>query len=309
MGESARPACRAAATGRDVDDETAQLEVFGDAEVGPARPQAVRRTASVLFPMPLPEPFDYLIPDDLDVRPGDQVAAPIAGRQARGVVWALGEDDGSRDLKALDARLYAPPLPPITRRFVEWVARYVCAHPGAVLRMALRGASPWKPPPVETVYAVAGEPPRRLTPARAKVLKAAEAGPDTAARLARAAGVSTGVVKGLAEAGALSVHEREVDPPFEPPDPLLQGLPLTEAQENAARELRALIAAGGFQAALLDGVTGSGKTEVYFEAVARALDAGRQVLILLPEIATHLTSDVCGISVTSALLLTFQIFT
>lgn len=245
--------------------------------------------AKVLFPLPLPEPFDYAAPDDMALAPGDHVAAPLPGRVARGVVWAVEDNDGARALKPIEARLPAPPLPPITRAFVDWVARYTCHPPGVVLRMALRGANVWKPPPEETVFALAppGAITARMTPARTRVLEAAQVGEATAKDLAEAAGVSAGVIKGLAEAGALTMRRRPVDKPYRAPDPLRQGLALTEVQADAAADLVALVRAGGYRPALLDGVTGSGKTEVYFEAIAEALgsDPKAQVLVLLPEIA------------------------
>jgi primosomal protein N' (replication factor Y) len=258
------------------------------------RPGKPGLKACVLFSLPLDEPLDYAIPEDIDLRPGDHVAAPISGSLRRGIVWSIEPDDGARELKTIDSKLFAPPIPAVTRDFIDRVARYCVEPPGRVLKMAIRGSSAWKPPPVETVYAPAGERPSKLTPARAKVLTVAEEGPRTASQLARTAGVSAGVVRALADAGALKAFEREVDGPYAPPDPFGVGLALTAHQQDAARELRALLALGGFQAALLDGVTGSGKTEVYFEAIADVLggDPDAQALILLPEIA--LTQAVMG---------------
>ncbi len=250
-------------------------------------PQPPAQRASVLFPMPLPEPFDYAVPEDVRVAPGDHVLAPLGKRTAPGVVWAVGEDDGSRALKTLEGVRGGPRLEKPVRDFIDWTARYLVEPPGVILRTVLRSPAALKPSPVETVYAPTGATIARLTPARRAVLDAAEDGPASAAELARRAGVSSSVVKGLAEAGALSAREIEIDPPFEPPDPYGQGLALTSQQEQAAVILRRLVAAGGFQAALLDGVTGSGKTEVYFEAVAELLrrEPDAQVLVLLPEIA------------------------
>jgi primosomal protein N' (replication factor Y) len=106
------------------------------------------------------------------------------------------------------------------------------------------------------------------------------------AELARKAGVSPGVVKGLLEAGALMHVERSLDPPFPLPDPALPAKQLTGEQAETSAYLRGMVREATFRAALLDGVTGSGKTEVYFEAIAEALqDPEAQVLVLLPEIA------------------------
>jgi primosomal protein N' (replication factor Y) len=105
--------------------------------------------------------------------------------------------------------------------------------------------------------------------------------------LARVAGVSSGVVKALLDEGVLAVRLVEAEARFDEPDPALAGAALNPSQAAAAAALKTMLAAGGFNVALLDGVTGSGKTEVYLEAAAAALaaDPSAQVLILLPEIA------------------------
>jgi len=153
------------------------------------------------------------------------------------------------------------------------------------MAIAVRGARAQKARP-ERLVAVTGKAPTRATPARLRVLeKAIE--PMAAAALALAAEVSTAVIKGLVDDGVLEV--RLVDPPtaFAEPDHARPGPVLNPSQAAAAKVMSGMVTEGGFQAALLDGVTGSGKTEVYLEAVATALaaDPGAQVLILLPEIA------------------------
>jgi primosomal protein N' (replication factor Y) len=249
----------------------------------PARP-----IAAILFPLPLPEAFDYEVPEDLDVQPGDHVVAPLGKRSARGVVWSLKPADAVRALKPVEAVAGGPPLPEGTRNFVDWLARYLVQPPGIILRAVLRSSEALKPSPTETLYWPGTGEPGRMTEARQRVLDAAaELGEATAADLAREAGVSASVVKGLARAGALEQTIRPVDPPYDAPDPDRDGIELTAMQAEAAGVLRRLVRAGGFQAALLDGVTGSGKTEVYFEAIAEQLrqDPQAQILIMLPEIA------------------------
>ncbi|WP_337187434.1 primosomal protein N' [Phenylobacterium sp.] len=242
------------------------------------------RIASVLIPMPLPEAFDYAEPEGMGLAPGDQVAVPLGPRTLRGVVVELRDAlGGNRPLKPVAERLDDPPLPPGTLEFVQWAARYAVDAPGQPLAIALRGARAQKARP-QRVVAATGRAPARATPARGRVLDAA-AQPMPAADLARAAGVSAGVVKGLVDEGVLEV--REVDPrkPFDPPDASRRGAPLNPSQAAAAEAFRR--APEGFSVTLLDGVTGSGKTEVYLEAAAAALaaDPEAQVLILLPEIA------------------------
>jgi len=245
------------------------------------------RIASVLLPLPLPEAFDYAEPEGMALNVGDQVAAPLGPNLMRGVVSALRDGAGhNRPLKAVQARLEEPPLPASTLEFVQWAAKYAVDAPGQPLAIALRGARAPKAKPLRVVEAT-GLRPARATPARTKVLEAAAAGPLGGAELARAAGVSAGVVKGLIEDGALTVRTMEPEARFEAPDPDRKGAALNASQAAAAAALKGIVAQGGFQAALLDGVTGSGKTEVYLEAAAAALarDPQAQVLILLPEIA------------------------
>ena len=247
------------------------------------------RYARVLFMLPLPEPFDYAIPDEMDVVPGTMVRAPLGSTERLGVVWGLGEEaDGERDLKPLYFAYPSPPLSDELRAFIDWSAKYTCASPGAVLRMVLRSPSSLLPSKLETVVLPGTGEAARMTPARQRVLDFVdEAPPMTQAELGREVGVSTSVIKGLVDLGALSTDVRPVDPPYPRPDPERTGFELTAEQESAAAHLRKRVGQDQFSVALIDGVTGSGKTEVYFEAIAEALrrDPQGQVLILLPEIA------------------------
>ena len=245
------------------------------------------RIASVLIPMPLPEAFDYAEPEGMDLAAGDQVAVPLGPRLIRGVVTALREAaGGNRPLKPVAERLDEPPLPPRTLEFVQWAARYAVDAPGQPLAIALRGARAPRPRPIR-VAVLTGVAPARPTAARTRVMEAAAAGPLPPADLARSAGVSSGVVKGLLDEGVLELRQVVVEAGFDPPDPGLPGETLNASQAAAAQVLAGLARTGGYSVALLDGVTGSGKTEVYLEAVAAALaaDPDAQVLILLPEIA------------------------
>ncbi|MBL8549966.1 MAG: primosomal protein N' [Hyphomonadaceae bacterium] len=247
-----------------------------------------KRRARVLLPLALPEPFDYRVPADMEVAPGDHVIAPVGTRDYLGVVWSVEESEAADNLKALIERLPGPPLPANTRRFLDWMARYVVAPPGTLLRMIVRSAEALLDPPTITLFAPSDAPfEGKMTDARAAVLRAAAEESGTMADLARRADVSAGVVKALVEQGALQRILRSEDPPYPEPDLDREGQTLSPDQARAAEAIRQSIAAGGFSATLLDGVTGSGKTEVYLEAVAEALrrDPTAQALVLLPEIA------------------------
>jgi primosomal protein N' (replication factor Y) len=243
------------------------------------------RIASILLPMPLPEAFDYAEPEGMGLSLGDHVVVPLGPRMMAGVVTGLRDGAGhNRPLKPVLERRAEPPLPANTVRFIEWAARYAVDSPGWPLAIALRGVRAPKARPERLVEAT-GDAPSKLTPARARVMAAAtEAMPG--ADLARLAGVSTGVVKGLIDDGALVIRLVQPASDYPLPDPSLPSSPLNPSQAAAADVLKTMTGKG-FQTALLDGVTGSGKTEVYLEAIADLLtrDPTAQILVLLPEIA------------------------
>ena len=257
--------------------------------------------AAVLLPLPLGRTYDYGIPPDMTVVPGDFVTVPLGRRQVTGVVW--GDGDGDIDPKKIKDIIEVLDLPPLTdelRRLIDWAAAYTLSSPGAVLRMSMSVPAALEPPKPVTGYRLAPATPDapaanesseariRITPARRKVLDflaahAACRGSD----IARGAGVGASVVKGLAEAGLIQSVTLAQETYFGQPDWKRTGPVLSPAQQDASEKLRALYPRNGetgFSVTLLDGVTGSGKTEVYFEAIAAALAAGRQAVVLLPEI-------------------------
>ena len=256
---------------------------------------AADRHVRVLLPLPLPTALDYLAPDGgASPEPGSFVRVPLGGRSLVGVVW--GGADGElpvERLKPVVEALPIPPLRPALRRFVERVAAYTMAPPGSVLRMTMSVAEALQPPRPRRVCAASSaglatlSGSKRLTQARQRVLEALRDGlPLTAADLARVAGCGPGVIRELVARGLVEERLAPAEPPApSPPDWRLSGPPLSPDQSIAARRLVDGVVAGGFKVTVLDGVTGSGKTETYFAALAAALAAGRQVLVLLPEIA------------------------
>lgn len=235
-------------------------------------------------------PLDYRVPHGMTVEPGSIVVAPLGPRQLLGVVWEpermpSDAEVGDNRLRPLLGVADAPPLPDALRRLIEWTADYYLAPPAAVVRMALSSTSALEGARTVTEYRVTGHVPDRLTPQRAQALERIGDRQGLIRELATMADVSDAVIRGLVKNGAIEGVEVDIDSPFPLPDPNHHRPVLSEDQRAAADILVAGVTSHSFQPVLLDGVTGSGKTEVYFEAVAQAIAEGRQVLVLLPEIA------------------------
>jgi primosomal protein N' (replication factor Y) (superfamily II helicase) len=241
----------------------------------------------VLLPYPFPGPFDYRVPPGMDPKPGDVVLVPLNRREEVGVVWDAPADAAvpSHKLKTVVGILDTPPMTESLRRFVDWIAAYTLTPPGEVMAMALRVVSGAARPIVR--YRRADAPPAvRLTPPRQRVLDVlARQEPRLAADLLREAQVSAAVLRGMTEAGLVTTELSAPGSPFLPPDPDYPGPALSPLQQPVAAALCDAVSARGFSVTLVDGVTGSGKTEVYLEAVAACLRTGRQALVMLPEIA------------------------
>ena len=254
---------------------------------GPDGAAPALRRVKVLFPLPLAKAYDYLAP--FEAPPGSWVEAPFGGKRVIGVVWPGAADEAPADkLKSLTRRLPALPLAPAVIEFLAFVAGYTMFPLGAALRLVMRSGEALDPPAGVAAYAPTGVLPPRLTDARKAALAAFQGEALTVREISARSGASDAVVRGLIRAGALRVVEVDPDQPFDAPDPEKAGMILSDDQRRAVGELRRLFDAPG--AVLLDGVTGSGKTEVYLEAAAEALrrDPSAQVLLMLPEISLTL---------------------
>jgi len=234
-------------------------------------------------------PYTYRVPAGMSVTRGSIVAVPLGPRLTLGVVWGPPKDMVAHNrLKDIAQAYDVPPLSEELLKLVDWVARYTLAAPGQVLRAVLRSTEALDAPRPVVAYRRTGHEPEKLTPARLRVLDALN---DDLAwakpALIGAAGCSASVIEGLERAGAIERLEMPPPPVVLPPDPDAAIARLNDEQQAALDEIKALDP-HKFGVALLDGVTGGGKTEVFFEAVADTLRAGRQAVILLPEIAlTH----------------------
>jgi len=235
-------------------------------------------------------PLDYRVPQGMQVEPGSLVVAPLGPRQLLGVVWEpermkSDAEVGDNRLRNLMGVLPVPPLTEAMRRLIEWTSDYYLAAPASVARMALPSTSALEGARTITEYRATGNVPDRLTPQREQALERIGDRQGLIRELATIADVSDGVIRGLVKTGAIEAIEVDIDSPFPEPDPDYDVPTLSAEQQAAADALVTGVDAHDFQPTLLDGVTGSGKTEVYFEAIAAAIRAGRQTLVLLPEIA------------------------
>ncbi len=254
-------------------------------------------TARVLVPYPVDKAYSYAVPEGLALKPGDYVTVPLGKRDVPGVVWdGDPEDVPAKKIKTVVAQYDFPAMPEAQRRFIDWVAQYNMAPLGFVLKMSLPVPGALEPPKATAGYsltAMAAEGLSRgekflqnLLPQRQAIVKLlADGMPRRASEIADQAGCTTGVIKTMVKQNILREVEIFTAAPCRKPDIHSHGPPLSDAQGAAAKTICNFVRSGQYHAALLDGVTGAGKTETYFEGVAEALKAGKQVLILLPEIA------------------------
>ncbi len=243
---------------------------------------------AVLTTQPLDRLLDYKAPEG-GCLTGAFVEVPLGPRKVLGLVWGPGRGDFDINrVRSVIRVLDAAPMRPEMREFLLRVADYTLTPMPAMLRLATRAPGLGGAPSMRKVYRRGAAEPDRLTPARKRVLAALADYGDltfTLRELAEMAGVSPSVVKGLVKLGAVLEEDSPRDLPYPRLDPDYGAKVLNDDQAAAAALLRDKVAGGGYGTSLLKGVTGSGKTEVYLEAVAETLRRGRQALVLLPEIA------------------------
>lgn len=251
------------------------------------------KIVGVLLPLPFNDVFDYQADDDIKL--GEMVAVsfgnPRHGKQdVVGVVWKIGKSSNLDDakIKPIKQRLSFPPLSEAMRKFISFTASYNMAFLGLVLKMVLSVKAVFEDPKLLVLYTLSGktlaEAKIKNSDARWRVMDLLKHAPYTKAEICKGAGVSLGVVNTLIEKGVLTPIEVEQKKEFLVPNPEFHKVQFTAEQQQAADTLAAKVGQG-FSVTLLDGVTGSGKTEVYFEAIAEALAQGKQALVMVPEIS------------------------
>ncbi|MEY4953718.1 MAG: hypothetical protein RL299_2142, partial [Pseudomonadota bacterium] len=233
--------------------------------------------------------LDYRLPAGMATEFGSLVIAPLGPRQVLGIVWEperlAGTEVPESKLRPILEVLPVPPFSLALRNLIEWTADYYVAPMNSVARMALGSMAALRGGGTTTEYRLSGHEPKRLTPQRAAAMDALDGEQASIRELAELASVSEGVLRGMVGAGLLEPVTVDLDRPYPRARADFAVPELSEDQQAAADTFVAAVREGGFTPFLLDGVTGSGKTECYFEAVAEAIRMKRQVLVLLPEIA------------------------
>lgn len=246
------------------------------------------KIVGVLLPLPFDKPFDYQT--DSDVKLGQIVEVPFGKEKQIGIVYTLEGNSGlnPEKIKFIEKIFDFPPLSKKILEFIIWVAKYNMAPLGLVLKMVISVRAVFEPSPMTVLYKLSGktlaEAKLKNSDARWHVMDLLAHAPYTRQEIAQGAGVSQSVIKTLIDSGVLEPVYIENKREFLEPVGDYVKVALTEEQAKAA-EILCQKAECGFSVTLLDGVTGSGKTEVYFEAVAKTLEMGKQVLILVPEIS------------------------
>ena len=241
---------------------------------------------AVLTSQPLDRMFDYRAPAG-GCWQGAFVEVPLGPRKVLGVIWAPGKGDFDyAKIRSVIRVLDVAPMLQSMQEFLRRVADYTLTPMPKMLRLAARAPGLGDPPSMRLVYRIGDVLITRMTVTRQRVLAVLEefSGQSfTLKELTEAAEVTSSVIKGLVKLGAVGEHTTPQDMPF----PILDSsLPSKELSADQGAAVGLLLSNScGYNTTLLKGVTGSGKTEVYLEAVSACIKQGRQALVLLPEIA------------------------
>ena len=251
----------------------------------------------VLVPIPLMEKFSYLAPkdDQSPLKQGSRVLVPFGRRTLVGIIWDFSKKDSSDPrkykhiIKVLDDR---PLLDSHSMDLAEWASRYYHYPLGEII-------SYFFPPSLrkgkeasfkESKYleltskgSFLKEEDLARAPGQKKLVSLLKEKKELSAKSAKAYGISNAVINGLEQKGYISKFSRELSPYKKVKDnKLLPSKKLNKEQVEAVKSIKG--SQDKNQTFLLDGITGSGKTEVYLQAIQEVVNNGKQALILIPEI-------------------------
>ena len=258
----------------------------------------------VSLPLPLDQPFTYRLPETLRhrVRTGCRVLVPLGKRTLAGVVLRAHAEETQPSpatkevLRLLDEE---PVLEADLLHLGRWISSYYCAPLGETLRAMTPLAADIRRGKVYSLTSAGHDAARQFhfdgeepDPA-GQLLRLLDARPLTAAYLARKVEKAASILRSLEKKGLVESEDRTAErrhrapaaeTPASPPLPPRPPHALNPHQQQAFDCIRDALQAGAFRPFLLEGVTGSGKTEVYLRAIDAALARGRSALMLVPEI-------------------------
>ena len=232
--------------------------------------------------------YDYRLTGPADI--GTFVCVTVMNRPYIGIVWGVG-----------DSGLPSEKIKPVSKIFenklnitdLQWLRRmsdWTLMPLGMALRLIINVPDAFLPPPLETLYIYNHDAQTRMTTNRQSVMDAFSANDNeamTTSDIQNISGVSSSVVRTMIDKGLLIASGTQaknyLDFSIEYQDS--GDIKLNQEQQIAADAIGESVGRGGFSVFLLDGVTGSGKTQVYFDAAWRAYSAGKSVLLMMPEIA------------------------
>jgi len=257
--------------------------------------------ARVVVEVSVDKEFDYLIPDRLkdEIKVGTQVVVPFGHSEARGYVVSLADSSVYAKLKEIKDRVGKKTL--VEKNILDlakWISSYYCSPVERAVRTVLPSAVRKKgagfkerlmvfPTDIATdELAVAKL--RTKAPKQAAVLDILLAGKQMFLNhLAKAAGTTAGTIRGLEKKGFVQIGRGTVrrDPLADQSILKTQPLKMMDQQINALKLVKESIDTLKPPVVLLYGVTGSGKTEVYLQAIQYAMDQGKGAIVLVPEIS------------------------
>ncbi len=232
--------------------------------------------------------YDYRLTGPADI--GTFVCVTVMNRPHIGIVWGVG-DSGlpSEKIKSV-SKIFENKLAITDLQWLRRMSDWTLMPLGMALRLIINVPDAFLPPPLETLYIYNQDVQTRMTANRQSVLDAFSANDNeamTASDIQNISGVSSSVVRTMIDKGLLIASGAQAKNPLDFSIKYQDSgdIKLNQEQQIAADAIGESVGRGGFSVFLLDGVTGSGKTQVYFEAAWRAYSAGKSVLLMMPEIA------------------------